>query len=69
VGTGEKQVFLAASVLAPLTSKRIGVECMTLGAACRTFNLLSAEGRKVMALLVIEPPASDWASQPPEHNP
>jgi hypothetical protein len=42
---------------------------MTLGAACRTFNLLSAEGRKVMALLVIEPPASDWASQPPEHNP
>jgi len=69
VGTGEKQVFLSASVLAPLTSKRIGVECMSLGAACRTFNLLSAEGRKVVALLVIERSASDWASQPPEHNP
>lgn len=63
VGTGEKQVFLGASVLAPLSRKRIGVECMSLGAACRTFNLLSAEGRKVVALLIIEPPAPDPCNQ------
>ncbi len=54
IGTGEKQRFLPASSLAPLMAKRIGVECMTLGAACRTFNLLVSEGRKTIAVFLFD---------------
>ena len=39
---------------APLTEKRIGVEAMDLQAACRTYNILMMEGRKVAAALLIE---------------
>lgn len=31
-----------------LSKKRIGVEVMSIGAACRTFNVLLSEGRKVV---------------------
>jgi len=54
VGTGERQIFLAPQVLAPLQSARVGVECMSLAAACRTFNLLAAEGRKTVAVLLFK---------------
>jgi uncharacterized protein len=54
IGTGEKQRFLPASALAPLMSARIGVECMTLGAACRTFNVLVSEGRKTIAVFLFD---------------
>ena len=54
IGTGEKQRFLSASALAPLMSARIGVECMSLGAACRTFNVLVSEGRKTIAVLLFD---------------
>lgn len=54
IGTGEKQRFLPASALAPLLGRRIGVECMTLGAACRTFNLLVSEGRKTIAVFLFD---------------
>jgi uncharacterized protein len=57
VGTGSRQVFLRPEQLAPLTERRIGVECMSTAAAARTFNLLVSEGRKVIALLLIEPHA------------
>jgi uncharacterized protein len=57
IGTGAKQVFLRPEQLAPLTEQRIGVECMSTAAAARTFNLLVSEGRKVVALLLIEPHA------------
>ncbi|MFM8154092.1 MAG: MTH938/NDUFAF3 family protein, partial [Polynucleobacter victoriensis] len=33
---------------------RIGVETMDLQAACRTYNILMAEGRNVIAALLIE---------------
>ena len=36
------------------TAKRIGVETMDFQAACRTYNILMAEGRKVAAALLIE---------------
>ncbi len=39
----------------PLIERRIGVETMDTAAACRTFNLLVAEGRQVMAALLISP--------------
>ncbi|EGC99590.1 hypothetical protein B1M_35841, partial [Burkholderia sp. TJI49] len=41
-------------LLAALAAKRIGVETMDFQAACRTYNILMAEGRKVAAALLIE---------------
>jgi uncharacterized protein len=41
-------------VIAPLLAAGIGVEVMDLQAACRTYNILVAEGRKVAAALLIE---------------
>ena len=55
VGTGLRQRFLKPDVLNELLIARIGVEMMDTQAACRTYNILMAEGRKVGAALVIEP--------------
>ena len=54
LGTGLRQRFASPRLLAGLLGKRIGVECMDNQAACRTYNILMAEGRKV-ALAVILP--------------
>ncbi len=54
LGTGQTQRFASPRLLAGLLDKRIGVECMGNQAACRTYNILMAEGRKV-ALAVILP--------------
>lgn len=56
LGTGARQRFPHPRLLAPLNEKRIGVEVMDTRAACRTFNILVAEGRRVAAALVIESP-------------
>ncbi len=54
LGTGNRQRFPAPSLLRPLIEARIGHEVMDLPAACRTFNILMAEGRLVAAALLIE---------------
>jgi len=54
LGTGLRQRFASPRLIAGLISRRIGVECMDNQAACRTYNILMAEGRKV-ALAVILP--------------
>jgi uncharacterized protein len=54
LGTGARQVFPPATVLAPLHRARIGFEVMDTGAACRTYNLLLAEDRRVAAALILE---------------
>jgi uncharacterized protein len=36
-----------------LTEAGIGVECMDTPAACRTYNILVTEGRKVIAAILI----------------
>ena len=54
LGTGKKLRFGHPRLYAALTAKRIGVETMDVGAACRTFNILAAEGRRVAAALLIE---------------
>ncbi|TWI66313.1 uncharacterized protein IP91_02125 [Pseudoduganella lurida] len=54
LGTGERQRFIHPRLSAPLTSRRIGVECMDTNAACRTYNILMGEGRKVLLALIIE---------------
>lgn len=54
LGTGARQRFPAASLLRPLIEAGIGFEVMDTGAACRTYNILVAEGRAVAAALIVE---------------
>lgn len=51
LGTGSKIVFPEDEILRPITSNRIGYEIMDTGAACRSYNFLVAEGRRVVAAL------------------
>jgi uncharacterized protein len=53
LGTGPRQIFPAASFRAQFLSSGIGLEVMDTAAACRTFNVLVAEQRRVVALLVV----------------
>jgi uncharacterized protein len=57
LGTGAKQRFVHPKLISSLTARRIGVESMDSQAACRTYNILMAEGRKVALALIIEPAA------------
>jgi len=52
LGTGSRQTFFRPEVLAPLVNAGIGHEVMSTPAACRTYNILMAEGRLVMAALL-----------------
>ena len=52
LGTGPKQRFPAPAVVAPLAAAGVGVEVMDLKAACRTYNILVAEARRVAAALL-----------------
>jgi len=49
LGTGEKQQFPNTDVLKQLAKMQIGFEIMDTQAACRTFNIIMAEGRNVVA--------------------
>lgn len=51
LGTGRSQHFPHPSLLQPLMQQRIGLEVMDTAAACRTYNILMAEGRRVAAAL------------------
>jgi uncharacterized protein len=53
LGTGARQIFPAASYGAQLLRAGIGFEVMDSGAACRTFNVLVAEQRRVAAMLLV----------------
>ena len=54
LGTGLRQRFPKPALLRPLIEAGIGHEIMDLPAACRTFNILMAEGRNVAAALLID---------------
>ncbi len=54
LGTGPRQRFPAPALMRSLIERRIGVEVMDSGAACRTYNVLMTEGRDVAAALIIE---------------
>ncbi|SEO79352.1 Uncharacterized conserved protein, contains Mth938-like domain [Luteibacter sp. UNC138MFCol5.1] len=53
LGTGERQVFPPAEVMAAFLRRGIGIEAMTNGSAARTYSLLAAEGRKVLAAFIL----------------
>ena len=53
IGTGATQRFLPGELLAKLGAQGIGVEMMDTAAACRTYNILLSEDRKVVAALLM----------------
>ena len=55
LGTGRKQIFPEPSIVGAYTDKRIGLDVMDTGAACRTYNVLLAEKRPVaLAVVAVE---------------
>lgn len=52
-GTGIRQIFPPGAVLTDIMRRGIGFEVMDTGAACRTFNVLVAERRRVTAALLV----------------
>lgn len=53
LGTGARMVFLDPALKRYLREAGLNVEIMDSGAACRTFNVLMAEGRRVVAALLV----------------
>jgi len=53
LGTGQRQIFPPASFRAEFLRAGIGFDVMDTGAACRTFNVLVTEQRRVVALLMV----------------
>jgi uncharacterized protein len=54
LGTGKSLRFPPGPLLRPFAPAGIGLEIMDLKAACRTYNILAAEGRKVAAALLFD---------------
>lgn len=54
LGTGKTQRFVHPRLIASLAARHIGVESMDSKAACRTYNVLMGEGRKVTLALIID---------------
>lgn len=53
-GSGMRLRFAPPAFMRALMQKRIGIETMDTLAACRTYNILAGEGRRVVAALLIE---------------
>lgn len=56
LGTGPRIEFPHPSRTQPIAQARIGLEVMDTYAACRTYNILLAEDRRVGAALLLRPP-------------
>jgi len=52
LGTGKTLVFPDSSLKSALKGQGLNIEAMDSGAACRTYNVLMAEGRRVVAALL-----------------
>jgi uncharacterized protein len=57
LGTGAKQQFIHPKFIQIFSKQHKGVECMDNHAACRTYNILMAEGRKVALALIFNSPS------------
>jgi uncharacterized protein len=53
LGTGSRQHFPDQELIRPLVDQQIGLEAMATDAACRTYNILMSEGRRVAAALMM----------------
>lgn len=56
-GSGPRLEFVAPALQRALIGLRIGVETMDTAAACRTYNVLASERRRVLAALLLTPKA------------
>ena len=52
-GSGQRLRFAAPALMRSLIERRIGVETMDTAAACRTYNVLAGESRRVIAALLL----------------
>lgn len=53
IGTGNKLIFPQVETYAELIKLGVGVDIMDTGAACRTYNILTSEGRHVVCGLIL----------------
>jgi uncharacterized protein len=53
IGTGDKLIFPPDELLQTIKSHGVGIEVMNTPAACRTYTVLIAEGRRVLAALML----------------
>jgi uncharacterized protein len=53
LGTGEHLLFPDPALLIPCYEQKVGIEVMNTQAACRTFEVLAAENRRVVAALLV----------------
>jgi uncharacterized protein len=53
-GSGHRLKFVHPSLHAALMAQRVGMETMDTLAACRTYNILAQEGRRVVAALLMQ---------------
>jgi len=54
LGTGSRQVFPPAAVMAACLIRGIGIEVMDNAAAARTYNVLAGEGRRVVVAFLLD---------------
>lgn len=52
LGTGANMKFFDPALKAALSQKGLVIDAMDTGAACRTYNVLMAEGRRVVAVML-----------------
>jgi uncharacterized protein len=57
LSTGARQVFPRAFLRAEFATRKIGLEVMEIGAACRTYNVLVGEERQVLAAILLSGPS------------
>ena len=57
LATGPRQQFPRAALRAEFAARRIGLEVMEIGAACRTYNVLVGEERRVLAAILLSAPS------------
>jgi uncharacterized protein len=60
-GSGPKLKFVSPALYRSLIDRRIGIETMDSGAACRTYTVLANEGRRVVAAIMLAPQRSTVA--------
>lgn len=53
IGTGKRHEIISPELKRALKERGVGLDTMDTGAACRTFNILLGEGRRVAAALVL----------------
>jgi uncharacterized protein len=56
LSTGVRQRFPRAALRAEFATRKIGIEVMEIGAACRTYNVLVSEERRVLAAILLPGP-------------